>query len=315
MNRVGIQDENDGLAKLVTDVATSLMTVRASTLNETCELVLQQLVAYFDVDMTFVRQNDHDLGATVLLAEWPARSEVPDPDPLGVVFFDGADPIFAALESLSEVLIARPGDVDPGYQDRVRDGSGIIGGVSTVTIPMMRRGVTTGSLGLIQFGDRGWSPAEINSLTALAALLDQALSRVEAEARLRYLAYHDELTELYNRRALFDHLDARLTSTHPGPVAIMLIDLDRLKAVNDFLGHAAGDSFLQSIAVRLSELCDTDDFAARLGGDEFVVVLRRPTDQAGLLEAAQRLQAVLTVPTKVGSDDMSRTVSIGLGGR
>ena len=303
----------DGLSldAFLTEVSTSLMTVEAATLVDTCELVLQRLVDHFNVDMSFVRRNDHDRHATVLVAEWPRRPEVPDPDPLGIVPFEGADPVFAALEHLSEVLIARPHDTDSGYQERVRDGSGVMG-VSTVTIPMARRDVTTGALGLIQFGDRAWSAAEVNTLTALAALLAQALSRVAAEERLRYLAYHDELTELYNRRALLDHLDERLTAGRPGPVAIMFIDVDRLKAMNDFLGNAAGDAFLHSLSRRLEEHCGRDHFAARFGGDELVVVLGPPTTAGVAMEAALELQAILGEPIRVGGDEVSRTVSIGI---
>lgn len=302
---------SQSLDELVTEVATSLMTDRAASVTETCELVLRRLVAYFGVDLSFVRGNDDERRATVLIAEWPARSFVPDPDPLGVVYFAGADPVFAALENLSEVLVARPDATDPSYQDRVREGSGIAA-VSSVMVPILLGGVTTGVLGLIKFGDRGWTPAEMNSLSALAALLAQALSRVRAEDQLRHLAYHDELTGLFNRRALLDHLEQRLQAGHPGPVAILLMDLDRLKAMNDFLGHAAGDHFLHSMATRLQEAVGPDDFVARLGGDELVVVLAAPTSVAAAMRAARTLREVMTTPVHVGEAELSRTVSIGV---
>ena len=76
------------------------------------------------MDLSFLRRNDHDLGATVLVAEWPPRPDIPVPDPLGVIMFAGADPTFAALENLSSVLTTRP-DHDDEYQDRVRQGSGV----------------------------------------------------------------------------------------------------------------------------------------------------------------------------------------------
>jgi diguanylate cyclase (GGDEF)-like protein len=298
------------LDELVTEVATSLMAVSISSLIEKCDLVLQRIVAHFDVDLSFIRRNDHQIGATILLAEWPPRPEIPDPDPLGVVFFAGADRVFAAIEDLAEVLVARPDAVDADYQDRVHDGSGIMG-VSSVTVPMRRSGVTTGVLGLIRFGDRVWTPPEINSLTALAALLAQTLSRVGAEEQLRYLAYHDELTGLYNRRALLDHLEARLADGL-GPVAILFLDLDRLKAMNDLLGHAAGDEFLQNVSRRLQVAVGGTDFLARLGGDELVVVLGEPTAVDAAVQTGRNLQTVVTAPVRLGEEDVSRTVSIGV---
>lgn len=299
------------LDELVTEVATSLMAVGASSLLETCELVLQRLVTRFAVDMSFVRRNDHELGATILVAEWPPRAEVPVPDPLGVVFFAGADPVFAALENLTDVLIVRPGAVDSDYQERVHEGSGVMG-VSSVTVPMRRTGVTTGVLGLVRYGDRGWTPAEINSLSALAALLAQALSRVAAETQLRHLAYHDELTGLYNRQALLDHIEDRLSPARSGPVAILLMNLDRLKVMNDFLGHAAGDRFLQSVSSRLQARVGSTGFLARLGGDELVVVPGAPTTVDEAAGVARDLQEVVTAPVRLGEEELLRTVSIGV---
>jgi diguanylate cyclase (GGDEF)-like protein len=299
------------LNELVTEVATSLMTVSPSTLIDTCELVLQRLITHFDVDVTYVRRNDHELGATILLAEWPPRSSVPDPDPLGVVLFADGDPVFAALEDLTEVLVVRPDTTTGSYQERVQEASGVLG-VSSVTVPMRGREVTTGVLGLVKYGDRRWKPAEIRALTALAALLAQALSRVTAESQLRYLAYHDELTGLYNRRALLDQLEERLRPGAPGPVAVLFLDLDRLKAMNDFLGHAAGDEFLQGVSRRLQAAAGPEDFVARFGGDELVIVLGGPAEPEAAMDTARRMQQAATAPVSLGDNEVSRTVSVGV---
>ena len=114
------------LNDLVTSVATDLMGVTAASLHSASEQLLHQLVDYFGVDLSFLRRNDHNLGATVLVAEWPPRLDIPVPDPLGVIYFATADPTFASLETLDSVLIVRPsGDSDEQYQDRVRQASGI----------------------------------------------------------------------------------------------------------------------------------------------------------------------------------------------
>lgn len=300
------------LDELVIDVATSLMTVGAASLVEICELVLQRLVTHLGVDTGFVRRNDHALGATVLVAEWPRRADVPDPDPLGVVRFADADPVFAALETLSEVMVARPDADDPGYQDRVRDGSGI-DVVSTVVVPMRRDGLTTGVFGLVVFGDRGWTPAEIGSLNALGGLLAQALYRVQAEERLQYLAYHDELTGLVNRRALLDRLQHRLDADRDRPVAVLLIGVDRLKAIDDFLGLAAGDEFLRQLAGRVGAAVGTHDVVARFPGDELVVLVDpgRAVDEAAAA-LAEGLQRTLGETVRIGHTALSRSVSIGV---
>ena len=104
-------------------------------------------------------------------------------------------------------------------------------------------------------------------------LLAQLQARVAAEERLHYLAYHDELTTLATRRGLTDHLAKRLKPGAPGPVAVIFVDVDRLKALNSFLGHAAGDQYLHTLAHRLREAMPNDQLLARLGGDEFAMLL------------------------------------------
>ena len=154
------------LEDLVTSVATELMAVTTATLQDASKDLLHRLVDYFEVDLSFLRRNDHEIGATVLMAEWPPRPDIPDPDPLGVIMFAGAEPTVAAMENLSSVMVARP-NYDDEYQDRVRQGSGVQG-VSLATVPLMGGNCTTGTLGFIKFGDREWLPEEINALRAVA---------------------------------------------------------------------------------------------------------------------------------------------------
>jgi diguanylate cyclase (GGDEF)-like protein len=299
------------LDELVTSVATQLMGVSASTLHAASERLLHQLIDYFDVDLSFLRRNDHTIGATILVAEWPPRPEIPQPDPLGVIYFADAEPTFAALKDLNTVLLVQPGSTDDEYQDRVRQGSGVQG-VSLATVPLMTGEVTLGALGFIKFGDRRWLPEEVNALRAVAALLAQLQARVTAEEQLRFLAYHDELTGLATRRALIDHLDSRLQPGAPGPVAVIFVDVDRLKALNSFLGHAAGDEYLQVLAGRLSATASANHLVARLGGDEFVVVINGPTDEAESRAFAEQLRKDANRPIQVGGEQISRAVSLGL---
>lgn len=108
----------------------------------------------------------------------------------------------------------------------------------------------------------------------------------DAMAELSYRASHDALTGLLNRRELVDRLARRDPAT---PIAVMYADLDRLKAINDALGHAAGDRLLIEVAARLRAGCRPEDVVARAGGDEFVVCAS-VADEAGALELAERIR-------------------------
>jgi diguanylate cyclase len=160
--------------------------------------------------------------------------------------------------------------------------------------------------------EREWLPEELNALQAIASLFAQVQARVVAEERLQYLAEHDDLTGLLNRRAVIAHLDDRLAAGQPGPVALVFLNLDRLKAVNDHLGHKAGDRFIEAFAQLLREACDASSVIARFGGDEFVIVPTVPMDAGAAEVLAKQLQTRVHQQVAVDGETITRTVSIGV---
>jgi diguanylate cyclase (GGDEF)-like protein len=292
-------------------VATRLIGATAATQPRLSQEVLAALVDVFDVDASFLRHNDHAIRATKLIAEWPVRPHIPDPDPLGIVFFADADPIFAAAEHAKEPVILRPEPASDRYQRRVEEGRGVPA-ISMASVPLLSGDVTTGALGFVKFGDKAWLPEEINALKVIASLFAQLQARVVAEEQLRFLADHDDVTGLHNRRSLFMHLDERLSPGRPGPVATLFFDLDRLKAINDYLGHTAGDQFIRVMSDRLIAGTEGKHLIARLGGDEYVLVPAEPTDAEAAQALAHKLHAMLVERVMLGAELLTRTVSIGV---
>lgn len=299
------------LEVLVTSVASELMGVNAATEVEVSQRVLADLVDYFGVDVSFLRRNDHQIRASVLVAEWPVRPGIPDPDPLAVVHFADADPVFALAEHQKEPIVFRPEPATDEYQNTINEGRQVPA-TSMACVPLLSGDLTTGVLGFVKFGDRDWTTAELNALKAIASLFAQVQARIDAEDQLRYLAEHDDLTGLFNRRALLTRLDARLQAGQPGPVAVLFFDLDRLKAINDYLGHTAGDWFIRTLAERLTECAEGPNMIARLGGDEFVVVPAEPMEAAAAEELAHQLKSTLHERVAVDGEMLTRTVSIGV---
>jgi len=134
------------------------------------------------------------------------------------------------------------------------------------------------------------------------------------EARIAHMARHDALTNLPNRTALREHgiemLGEGRCDDAPG-LAMLCIDLDRFKAVNDTHGHATGDALLRSVAERLRASVREGDLVSRLGGDEFAV-LHRAADEAGALALAQRLARVLSVPYHLNGIQLEIGASVGV---
>ena len=301
-----------GLDDLVTEAAAKLMAATAADHAAISEQVVGDVVSKFGVDFGFLRHNDHAIHATVLVALWPPRPFVPDPDPIGVVYFADADPVFAQAENLKVPDVLRPAPANEEYQRNIEAGTGIPN--STIAcVPLLSGSVTTGTLGFVKIGDREWLPEELNALQAIATLFAQVQARIQAEERLQYLAEHDDLTGVLNRRALIARLDERLAAGRPGPVALVYVNLDRLKAVNDHLGHKAGDRFIEVFAQLLRDAADDSSVIARFGGDEFVVVPNEPLDADAAEALARQLQQRVHQQVEVDGETITRTVSIGVG--
>ncbi len=184
--------------------------------------------------------------------------------------------------------------------------------VSLACVPLLSGDLTTGTLGFVKYGDRDWLPEELNALQAIATLFAQVQARIVAEEQLRHLAEHDDLTGLLTRRALIAHLDRRLAEGQPGPVALVFLNLDRLKAVNDHLGHKAGDRFIEVFARLLREAAGASSVIARFGGDEFVVVPAGPMQAEDVAALAGKLQKQVHQQVEVDGETITRTVSIGV---
>ncbi|HET7510999.1 MAG TPA: EAL domain-containing protein [Solirubrobacterales bacterium] len=146
------------------------------------------------------------------------------------------------------------------------------------------------------------------------AVVQGALERAEkTEAELRYLADHDSLTGLLNRRRFRAELDQHVsfTARYGGRGAVMVIDIDELKKVNDGLGHQAGDTLIRLVSEALRERVRTTDIVARLSGDEFAVLMPQ-TDAAGALQLGEDLRAQLADGFPLNSEISGATISAGI---
>lgn len=134
----------------------------------------------------------------------------------------------------------------------------------------------------------------------------------DEQARLTHVSLHDQLTDLANRAQLLACLEAQPTPGQ-GSSAVLFVDLDRFKAVNDRLGHAGGDELLVAVARRMIQLVRHPDVVARLGGDEFVILALGLADPAAdATRLAERLRASLSEPFAIRGEQISVSASIGI---
>lgn len=168
-----------------------------------------------------------------------------------------------------------------------------------------------------------WYPAELSIslvrddggfLSNYVAVFSDITVRKQAEERLQFLANHDPLTRLPNRSSLISRLEQSIVdmSGEPTPLAVMFIDLDRFKLINDSFGHQSGDELLREIAIRLSNSVGERGLLARQGGDEFTLLLTEFADQAELAALAEDILTVLGRGLRLEEHEVFVTGSIGI---
>ncbi len=146
------------------------------------------------------------------------------------------------------------------------------------------------------------------------SVIEDISERKHAEERVQYLATHDELTNLPNRAMFGQLLEETVATarTDERRFAVLFIDLDRFKIVNDSLGHEAGDVLLQELALRLKRCLRGCDLVARLGGDEFVVIVTDADEPAHAAAVARNIQAAVLKPVEIMGQECRVTASIGV---
>jgi diguanylate cyclase (GGDEF)-like protein/PAS domain S-box-containing protein len=144
------------------------------------------------------------------------------------------------------------------------------------------------------------------------AIVRDIRDRLQAQARIEYLAHHDPLTGLPNRANFMEHLAARLANGAATHAAMLFIDLDHFKRINDSLGHLVGDTVLQAVAHRIVQSLRPVDLVGRFGGDEFVVLLADVADRRVVEELVQRVLLAVEAPIPVQEQSIVVSPSIGV---
>ncbi len=156
---------------------------------------------------------------------------------------------------------------------------------------------------------------EDGKVIRMAGSLTDVTARKHAEHQLVYDAFHDGLTGLANRALFVDRLSVMLAARRRQPglrFAVLFLDLDRFKNINDSLGHTTGDRLLQDIARRIDKILRPGDTVARLGGDEFAILLSHVEDLGDAIHVADRIGEMISASTTIGSHEVFVTASVGI---
>lgn len=159
-----------------------------------------------------------------------------------------------------------------------------------------------------------YADKHLDLLQFVSTQVATAIERKQAQERLVHMAHHDALTGLTNRALFYDRLDMALRRARRDNeyLALLYLDLDNLKKVNDTLGHEVGDRLLQELAARLKQCMRASDTVARMGGDEFTVLLTNVADAGSAGVVIDKIRTAMAVPFQVNGQVLQLSVSVGV---
>lgn len=241
------------------------------------------------------------------------RSSTLEPLHTGVPSADDARELDRWLAPLlqGQPVIAYIG-VETGFVAKVMRGMGTL---SILMVPIEVGGTFWGRVAVENCtSPRAWSAIEIDAVGIFARVIGAVMGRKHAEAKIEEMATHDALTGLPNRRLFIEALDLNIgRAKRSGALfAVLYLDLDRFKDVNDILGHPMGDRLLQAVGERLRANVRASDTVARFGGDEFAAIaidIHRPDDAATV---AEKIGKALRAPFTLDGKDVRTGASIGI---
>lgn len=185
---------------------------------------------------------------------------------------------------------------------------------SAISLPLIANGIATGVMVLYMKEPVGIDSEELKLLSELAEDISFALEHIEREERINFMAYHDSLTGLPNRANLRRRLaqDMDRAATRNLPMALLLININNFRDINDSLGHQNGDALLREVARRMSAALWGSDVVASLGGDDYAILLSRLAQQADIYVVIRKIAETLRAPFDIAGLPINVESSIGI---
>lgn len=234
------------------------------------------------------RAESRGSGSVMTVVAATGLSELPTPLPAG------AGSLIGLAAFTGEVVVCADREVEDRFDTAAMAAHGMRSGIAVPITGCTDR--PWGALSVHSAAPRQYGEREVSFLRSIAGVLSSALRRHHLDRLLRTQALHDDLTGLPNRTLAYERIDAALTRSRVSSkhVAVLLLDIDDFKIINDSLGHEAGDRSLMQFARRLTVAVRPQDFVARLGGDEFLIVCEQVDSAEHAGDLAREISDAIT---------------------
>ncbi len=311
--------------QLITSILTRFINVKLAEIPAGIEQALQKIGQFTRVDTSYIFRWDNENKTFSMVYEWVAPGQKAQHEKVQNLTRDAFP---WAIDTLlrGEVLYV-PSVVDLGNKTAgERQNMLTFNLKSLLCIPLIFQDVVLGWVGLASFSENKlWTESNIEFFRIFAKILTNVMQRQQTEkalwdseqveAKLRHDIFHDSLTGLPNRALLLDRLKQALKRKQRHPdwlFAVLFLDLDRFKIINDSLGHLTGDQLLIALGSRLEKCLRSSDTLARLGGDEFVILLEELQSEDEAVKIAERIHQALKKPFVLKNQELFVSASIGI---
>lgn len=311
-----IKENNYQIAfqKMVSDVLFEFVNFNQENFDEKVNYLLEKIGSFFNVDRTYLFTINHNNETMTYTNEWcntGINKEV------GTIEEIPLDTFPWWIDQLNKKNLVNIEDVDSMPEEASAEREQLLrqGVKSLVSVPVMGAGKIHGFIGMDSVVlKKKWSEEKIELLNIMANILSSGLTPIKADKETKYMAYYDSLTKLPNRFLFADRVNQAIyLSKHKGEnIAIMFIDLDGFKAINDTIGHKGGDVLLKQVSKSLAGVIRKNDIVARFGGDEFIIMINNITDYSIVTEMADKIMQVFSDRFVVYGQDFLVTASAGI---
>lgn len=301
--------------KVITTLSTLFIYLSPDEIDSGINIALQTIGEFTQADLSYVFLLSEDQTIIEDIYKWDASGVESQVNPFKRLSTDCLPWSIEQLSNFEDICIHRLADL-PSEAANDHHLFQTLGLRSMLAVPMVYGHALIGILGLVSIrAEKDWSEDVVSLTRIVAELFANAFERKRSNAALHYQAFHDALTGLPNRALFAQRLAScieRSKSQGDYLFAVLFLDLDRFKVINDSLGHQAGDHLLITTARRLEACVRAGDTVARLGGDEFVVLLAGLQDVSDATYVADRIQEKLALPIGINGHQAFTTASIGI---
>ncbi|HHX61588.1 MAG TPA: EAL domain-containing protein [Epulopiscium sp.] len=311
-----IKENNAQIAfqKINSEVSLEFVNVNQENLDTKINKLLLNIGAFFQIDRAYIFLVNHQSNTMTYSYEWCAEGIEPE---VGKVEEAPVTICSWGFEQLKKNKVVHIDDISAMPPEaRAEQEQLMRQKVKTfVTVAIGKDNDIDGFIGFESLlSHKKWSEEEIKQIGILSNLIAQGLAKIKDEKEIEYMAYYDTLTTLPNRFLFKDRTNQgiRLAKKNGKQAAVLFLDLDDFKAVNDTIGHKGGDELLKEVANKLRKSVGKTDTVARFGGDEFMILLNDINNEEDIFKVVDLIMALFGEPFNIQGQDFLVTSSVGI---